>query len=162
MVSAIVMRSTPGRPQPYTHSWEIVRNDTAHLIGGSLDCPWRWRTQHCSTTSSVVGRTPSDPHWCRGDTQAAPQNGRAKGLAQGGGVEEDAQPARVYLTGTSIHSCRWQRVDIFKCFIHQTICPRLAHSKVWIVGRNKQDFLTYSCWFILFQVFENVSHWESW
>jgi len=56
------MRSTPGRPQPYTHSWEIIRNDTAHLIGGSLDCPWRWRTQHCSTTSSVVGRTPSDPH----------------------------------------------------------------------------------------------------
>ena len=62
----IVMRSTPAWPQPYTHSLEMVRNDTAHLIGGSLDCPWRWRgrSQHCS--SSVVGRPPpSGPRCCR-------------------------------------------------------------------------------------------------
>ena len=113
----VVMRSTPARPQPYTHSWEMVRNDTAHLIGGSLDCPsrWRGRSQHCS--SSVVGRPPpSGPRCCRGDSQAAPQNGTATGLGQGGGVEEDARPARVNLRGTSVSLLKMARSVHFQMF----------------------------------------------
>ena len=38
--------------------------------------------------------------------------------------------------------------------------PVLRTQKFGLLGEI--DFLTYSCWFILFQVFENVSHWESW
>ena len=98
---------------------------------------------------------------CRGDSQAAPQNGTATGLGQGGDVGEDAQPARVYLTGTSIHSCRWQRANIFKCFIHQTLPHNCALKSLecWReINKTSWPFLD----LFSFRIFESVSHWESW
>ena len=70
---------------------------------------------HCSS-SSVEGRPLSYPHYCRGDLQAAPLAGTAKGLGQGGEVGEDTHPARVFLMGI-FSSLLWIEFEMF------TLCP---------------------------------------
>ena len=127
--------------------------------GGSLDCPCRWRTQHCSTTSSVVGRTPSDPLGV-GETL-----GQLLRMAQprswaGWWCRRGCPTLTSVLEGTSDSLLKMAKSEHFQMF-HSPDClsQYLRTQKFELVERNKQEFLNFSWCLFSFQVFGNVSHW---
>ena len=120
----------------------------------SLDFPWRWRgrTQHCSTLltlSSVVGRTPPPDPLAVGDSQAAPQNGTATGLGQGGDVGEGTPCLTTLLEG---HLCVTLEDGKEWTFSNVTFtrlsAPDLRTQKLGLVERNSKTSWLLLGWFI--------------